>query len=919
MNATGKDESRWGSGLSGVLSLQRAVALAVLKALLTVAATVVLASWSVAAWSAEPPKNASTNAPKEAPAGAATQAEADGFAKVVKPFVTRHCVSCHGAKTQKADRRFDQLTAEVADDNALVDLQDILDQLNLGAMPPEDEPQPSDQQRNVVVEWLTLRIARHHESRQGGVRETVLRRLNAREYLATVRDLFQLNTTMFDPTVEFPRDQVAEHLDNVGAELVMSGHLLAKYLQAAELVVDKAMGTKAKPEAQTWVFRDGFRQQPEIDQVHRKTNGFDHMTLYDVVGADKHEGAYGPILAFREGVPHDGYYEIRLKAEAVNRQHPYDPKFLGMDPYEPLRLGIVAGRDDAGPLHKPQPMEPLLAELDLADEVQWRTVRVWLDRGCTPRFTFRNGLMDARTLWTRLVRTYADQFPPKQRGGIVETRFNAIKYGKLPHIRIHEIEIRGPYYDQWPTATQRAAMGDDWEAAVKDDSYLTDERIERRLAALMEAAYRRPVTSPTATSTTAASTATTSSTSVSTASGELQRVMRVVGARIDGGASRWEAMADGMKMVLCSPNFLYLDEPADEDGKLTAHGLASRLSYFLWSSMPDAELRRLADHGSLSDEQVLSQQVERMLEDPRSDAFVDGFLDSWLALRDLGATPPDRGAFRDYYQYHLREAMRRETHLFTRMLLEQNGQVFDFLDSDYAIVNKRLAALYGIPWDADGASVEPAVEASEDGLLSKREFRRLSLSDRRRGGLLGQASVLTVSANGIDTSPVVRGVWLLENLLGTPAPTPPPDVEPLDPDVRGAKTIREQLTKHRSIPSCYECHRKIDPLGFALENFDPIGRWRERYPKKGPIDASGQLPSGERFRDVGELKKLLQHQQKPLLARAVASKLLEYATGRHVAIADRPAIDAMANEVIAGAGFRDLVKSVVASEPFQRP
>ena len=279
------------------------------------------------------------DAPKSIPAKKSSAT----FESTVKPFLATYCSGCHGAKEQKGDRRFDALTAEIRDDNMLVDFQDILDQLNLGEMPPQKARQPGNEERRSAIRWLTTEIERHHQQRQETGRETVLRRLNAREYRNTIRDLLHINTTMFDPTSAFPKDQTSDQLDNVGATLVTSGYLLARYLEAAEQAVDKALLPREQPAVQQWKFRDGFRQQPEIDQVHRKTNYFKHMTLYDVVGADKHEGAYGPILAFKEGVPFDGVYEIRLKAEAVNRINPYDPEFLGTDPNEPLRLGIVPG------------------------------------------------------------------------------------------------------------------------------------------------------------------------------------------------------------------------------------------------------------------------------------------------------------------------------------------------------------------------------------------------------------------------------------------------------------------------------------------------------------------------------------------------------------------------------------------------
>lgn len=795
-------------------------------------------------------------------------ARADDHSDVIQPFLKSYCVGCHGEKDQKGDRRFDQLPAAIEDDNTLVDYQDMLDQLNLSEMPPEDAKQPSDQQRRRVVKLITAKLDRYHETHRRTA-APVLRRLNAREYRNTVRDLFQLDMTMFDPTQKFPRDQTTEHLDNVGETLVTSGHLLARYLEAADQVVQRALMPVEEPERRTWKFTDNFRQQPEIDQVHRKTNKYSHLTLYDVVGADKHEGAYAPILQFAEGVPEDGVYEIRFQAEAVNRLHPYDPEFLGTDPNELLRLGIVAGNREAGNLHLPQPIEPLLAELELEDERKWYTVRVWLDKGFTPRFTFRNGLMDARNLWSKLIKKYRDQFPPNLKG-IVALRLNAIKHGKLPQIHIHEIEIEGPFYDSFPTASQRALLGKDWQPEQTEL-----DRLSRRIRALATRAYRRPATDE-----------------------EVERVLAVIQQRQAAGQSQLQAYADGVKVILTSPNFLYLESSA-ETGDLSQTALATRLSYFLWSSMPDQELMKLAVERKLSDPSTLQKQVQRMLADPKSDAFVDGFLGSWLGLRDLGATPPDRGDFREFYHYDLDGAMRQETFLFTRHVLDQNLSVSTFLDSDFTFANKPLAKMYGI---------DPP---------SGYEFQKVALKDRRRGGLLGQASVLTLTANGIDTSPVVRGVWLLDNLLGTPPSPPPPDVEPLDPDTRGATTIRDQLEKHRNVASCFDCHRKIDPLGFALENFDPIGRWRTNYNSKTPVDSSGELPGGKRFDDVQGLKTILLQQQDQF-ARAVTNKLLAYGLGRELDANDRPQVDAIL-KVTSQSDFRfaDLIEQVVLSDAFR--
>ncbi|WP_186775848.1 DUF1592 domain-containing protein [Rubripirellula tenax] len=793
------------------------------------------------------------------------------FASAIQPFVENYCIECHGDDDPKGDRSFESLAAVISDDEVLVDYQDMLDQLNLSEMPPPEADQPNDQQRRIAIDALTDVIQQYHASRVETSNRSVIRRLNAREYRNTIRDLLDLDITIFDPTTRFPRDQRVEHLDNIGENLVTSSHLLTAYLNAAEQVIERAFYPLEKPPARTWSFRDSFRQQPEIDNVHRTSNRFKHMTLYDVVGADKPEGAYGPILAFAEGVPHDGVYEIRLRAEAVNRNHPYDHAFIGTDRDQPFRLGIVPGDATVGDLHLPQPIEPLLAELELADEPKWYTVRVPLDRGYTPRFTFRNGLMDSRNLWGKLVKKYPNMFP-KGINGIVELRRNAIVHGKLPQIRIHEIEITGPILAQWPTQSQRVLFGDDFQRLAAgetiDEGTVRDHF--RRFASL---AYRRQASDA-----------------------EVDRIMQMVEVRQRAGRSQVNAIADGFKTILCSPHFLFLDETSSDDGEpLSQHALASRISYFLWASMPDEKLRRLADEGKLSGDDAIRNQVRRLLGDPKSDAFVRGFLDSWLALNELGSAPPDRDTFRDFYRHDLGAAMRQETQMFFRHQLAENLPVENFIDSDFTFVNPALAALYGMQSPAE------------------QSFALTAISDKRRGGLLGQASVLTVSANGIDTSPVVRGVWMLENFLGTPPSPPPPDVEPLDPDTRGAKTIRDQLSKHRDVATCYDCHRKIDPLGFALENYDPIGKWRNAYARNAKIDPSGELPDGKPFQDIRDLKRILLT-RKSQFTRSMATKMLAYANGRLTVPGDRPDIEKIASSA---KGTRDLVEAVVLSQPFR--
>jgi hypothetical protein len=662
----------------------------------------------------------------------------------------------------------------------------------------------------------------------------------------------------------------------LGDVLQTSGYLLAQYLDAADQAVEKALGATERPSEQTWKFAGNFRQQQELRHPHGKVFNYRYLCLYEVPDTVNHEGGYGPIHDFQEGVPSDGRYEIRVKAQAMNRLHPYDPQIFKRVTEQPFRLGIVPGNAKTGPLHHPQPIEPQLAEVTVNDgEPEWHTMTVWLDAGFTPRFIFPNGMANSRRAFGQILAKHRDLLPEEVRNtrGIFETRPVILEHGWMPHIRIHEIQIRGPIVDEWPPKSQQTVLG---------GKPFTLGHTREILQNFASRAYRRPARSD-----------------------EVDRLMGVVEKRREEGREPLEALKDGLKSVLCSPAFLYLAEPAhdEESQQLSAYALASRLSYFLWSTMPDAELRQAADSGELLKPAVLLAQTERMLASPRSNAFVEGFLDTWLNLRSLGDMPPDRDAFDRYYSQNLQAAMKQETRLFTRHLLDNNQSILDFLNADYTFVNQPLASLYGLDFDA------PPEEAHH--------FRRVSLKNRQRGGLLGQGSVLTVTANGIETSPVTRGVWLLENILGTPPAPPPDNVPPIDPDIRGAKSMRDILTKHRDNPGCYDCHRKIDPLGFALENFDPIGAWRTHYDKRQPIDTAGELPSGESFQDIGDLKQILAR-HKEQFARMLTEKLLGYACGRRIEATDRANVDQIVKQLAKDDyGFRRLIELAVLSETFR--
>lgn len=459
-----------------------------------------------------------------------------------------------------------------------------------------------------------------------------------------------------------------------------------------------------------------------------------------------------------------------------------------------------------------------------------------------------------------------------------------------PALAVQWVDIEGPLYDG--AAERRKDLlldGVDPAKGTQDDA-------DRLLAAFATRAFRRPADDA-----------------------ELAPYRAVMHAQFAAGAPFREALHVGLKTILCSPEFLFLERrPAGLDD----YDVAARLSYFLWNGPPDAELLTLASAGKLRDAAERRRQAERMLADPKSANFTHRFLDSWLELSRIDFTTPDRDLYPEFDE-PLRDAMLNETRMFFDELLQNDLSLLNLIDSDFAFVNERLARHYGLPG------------------IRGTEVRKVSLpKDSVRGGVLTQAAILKVTADGTVTSPVLRGVWLLSRIMGTPVPPPPPSVPGLEPDVRGATTIREQLAKHRTLPMCSSCHRSIDPPGFALENFDPIGGWRDHYRivapdvspeldpndrqkiryKRGPaIEAGDQLPDGRRFADVRTFKKLLLTDPDGL-ATNVAAKLFTYAVGREPEFPDRAELTKIVErDRGANFGLRSLIKELAASDAFVKP
>jgi hypothetical protein len=792
-------------------------------------------------------------------------------------FLEKHCLQCHGTEKQKADRRFDNLPTEISTLNDLERYQEIVDQLNLGSMPPEDEPQPTNGAQAKTIAQLTekLAVARANLHDTGG--HSVLRRLNAWEYRHTISDLLVINVDIWNPAETFPEEVKVDGFDTNGAGLVTSGRLMGHYFTAAEEAIRRATQFGSRPVSEIYSQKSPFyfegkdaKELPKLFQTGR-FRWVPETRYTDLYGRHYRGGHLGFLPLYQQGgVPHSGIYTIRVRAAAIGRTHDYGKALGDFRNGDPLVMEVVAV-DRRGSVTSAGSVSKMssLARIELtSEEPQWFQWDVYLDAGYEPEVRFRNGPLSAKRM-VRLLRIKAadkPEFKPfidREDDKLARAR-GILKAYQGPRLRVWEINVEGPHINTWPTTGHRTLYGN-----LKPEE-LNPASIAQRLAAFAKAAFRRPPVD-----------------------GEMEPIQQFVTRKLEEGVQPLQVLQLGFQAILCSPGFLYIHLG---EGELSEIALASRLSYFLWSSPPDETLLELAAAGNLRAN--LSSQITRMLADPKIDRFVRHFVRRWLDLDNIGTMPPS-AEFLAYYRDNLETAMRAETETFFRHLLDHNRPLQEFLNADYAFLNRELALHYGIQGVQGNA------------------LQRVSLQNNRRGGLLGQGAFLTASANGVDTSPVVRGIYVLEKLLGHTPPPPPPDVPIVEPDIRGAVSIREQLEKHREIATCAECHRKIDPLGFALENFDAIGGWRDHYDLQTPIDPTGKLPGGETFQTLPEFRSLLVAREEQV-TRCLTEKLLTYALGRELEISDRPIIGAMFADLKSkSGGLQDLIHLVALSKSLQ--
>ncbi len=824
------------------------------------------------------------------------------------PLLEKHCVECHDAETKKGDFDLTALKPELTNPQVMAQWIKVYDQIASGEMPPAKKSRPDTAAAAGYLKELGLKLRVAEDTRIQSEGRTVKRRLNRFEYENTLRDL--LRAPWLDLRESLPEDTEAHRFNKSGEALDVSHVQLARYISTAEDALRQVLVASAEklpvvtkryyardqgsytgpmkysvfntaPERATFPTL-GYVAQPEVRAGKAPTTfGKSDPAKRELEGVGVVASAYEPIepkfSAFK--APISGRYKIKLCGHSV---------WVG--PGEPKKW-FIPNLDQISKGRRP---EPITVYALTPPRVMRRIGNIDLN----PDVTVAN--LDVQLMAGESIQVDAVRFF-RSRPGAGRWQNPLAEQDGQPGLVMRWIEVEGPLVDNFPTASYQQLFDDlpvkktvtsvlNVEVAPRDAA----KDAERLLRRFVQQAYRRPVTPQ-----------------------EEVRFLPLIQNALKTGSTFAEAMVTGYTAVLTSPSFLYLQ---DKPGRLDDYALAERLAYFLWNSPPDAELLALAKAGQLHEPATLRKQTDRLLDDARSQRFVAAFLDYWLELRKVGVTNPDENLYPDYYlDDNLVESAGDETRLFFAELLKRDLPARNVASSDFLFVNERLAKLYDL---------SPVIGS---------QFRKVTLpAGSVRGGLLTQASVLKVTANGTTTSPVVRGAWMMERILGQKPPPPPASVPAVEPDIRGATTIRQQLESHRKLESCSACHTKIDPPGFALESFDIVGGYRKAYRaiegkerelgfgKNGqkftfhnalPVEPNGQL--GKRhFADIREFKALLVQNERQL-ARNLVGQFAVFATGAPVGFADRPKVEKLLDAAQPdGYGVRTLVRGLVTSDLF---
>ena len=831
----------------------------------------------------------------------------------LRHFLEQRCVECHDDLERKGGLDLTALTLNPADPKNFAAWLSVHDRVAAGEMPPKKKAPLPAVERDTFLASVAARLTAADRAQEGGEGRATRRRLNRYEYENAVRDLLQAPWLQVKEWL--PEDGERYRFNKSGEALDVSHVQMARYLSAADYALRQVLPTRVDRPAST-VTRYHARDQRSFTGPMKFSvfNTAPERATFPVLDKSAQPDVRAGKAPVTVGAKDPAQRELEGVGLVASTYEPLEPKFSGFKapvggryrlrfnalsvwvgptktvPGKPDRW-YIPDLDNVSPGRRSEPITVYsetpprqlrrLGTFDVLPEPSVQELEVWLLAGETIR-------PDAARFFRSRPGAGRWQNPLAERDG-------------QPGVVFRWLEVEGPIVDRWPTAAQTLLFGDlalrpaPSGSGVDVVSTEPQRDAARLLGAFLARAYRRPVPA-----------------------GEVERFLPVVEHSLQAGNSFAEAMIAGYTAVLCSPEFVTVVEAP---GPLDDHALATRLALFLGNSAPDDELRGLAAKGQLRQPEVLRAQAERLLNDPKSLRFTDAFLDYWLDLRRIVATAPDEVLYPDYYLDDLlAESALEETQAFFAELLRGDLPARNLVAADFAMLNEKLAAHYRLP-PVEGVRIRRVVLPSES----------------VRGGLLTQAAVLKVTANGTTTSPVLRGVWITERILGQPVPPPPASVPAVEPDIRGAATIRQQLDKHRTQESCASCHVRIDPPGFALESFDIMGGFRDRYRAMGPgtaevglgrggqkfafhlalpVDASGEMPDGHTFEDVRQFKRRLLQDER-VIARNLVRQFVVFATGAPVRFSDRAEVERILDQAQAGGyGVRSLLHGVVQSGLF---
>jgi len=788
-------------------------------------------------------------------------AEPLDFEKVVRPFVQKYCVECHDADVRKGDFRVDNLSPKVGTENTPQWLE-IMERINTGEMPPKKvKVRPGADESAQVVEWIAARMKEGEQARMASRGRVTYNRLTRDEYVNTVRDLIGVQYDAKDPGA-FLEDPEWHGFERIGSVLTLSPSNIEKYLNAAETILNEAYPDIAPPAKKAKPAPPFGGSKPAIseDQVNeRHRERLREMGLLDKVRYEMWPGDIFRYSLLKDPLPESGIYEISYTLSGLKPEKGRAPRLMV---YEAKLDRVLFEQDIVAPEDKPITV----------------TFRAHLSKG-RPNILVYNDVPGP------------SNNPRSGRHGNIP--FISTKIGRIPwqmKLTDEQGQPRYPFLIM-DSISWKGPIIEDREQQLRDD-YMPREvgdlqQARASLATLAKRAFRRPVTDE-----------------------EISHYLRIVQSELDAKETFRNAVKTGMLAILNSKSFLFLAEGDENASRQTLNDweIASRLSYLLWNTMPDAELFALAGQGKLRDKAVLAQQVARMLKDERSQRFTDSFATQWLRLKKVGMFQPNKKLYPDYDKA-LENSMIGETKAFFREVLTSGLTLREFLHSDWTMVNPLLAQFYGLP----------------DAKISGNEFQRVSLpAGSHRGGLLTQASVLSLTSDGVRHRPVHRGVWLSETIFGKSPPPPPANVNPIPTNPTGPKaTLRQKLEAHIHDANCAVCHAKIDPLGLAFENYDAIGRWRIEEVTDGiganpKVTAAGKLPDGRAYQTAEDFKKLLLADI-DAFNQTFIEKLATYALRRSMSFDDRADLKAIATASKAkDYRMTDIVTALVTSNLFQK-